>query len=75
MSTLVLGRISSLIEYPTGYYNYPDGYPNRTDIQHYSTEIIRSDIRQFNLLYKPTLKSTLKLSSRISGQSGYPAQL
>ena len=71
MSTLVLGRISGLIEYPTGYYNYLDGYPTRTDIQHYSTEIIRSDIRQFNLLYK----STLKLSSRISGQSGYPAQL
>ncbi len=63
---LGFGRIFYLDEYPTGYRTYSARHPDRSDMQPYATENIRSDIRQFNFLYQTTLK--------LSGQVGYPAQ-
>ncbi len=56
------GRISGRIP---GYWNHQAGYPVSTDIQPYFTEVIRTDIRQFSLLYR----TKLILSGRISGQT------
>ncbi len=47
-----------------GYWNYHAGYPVLSDIQPYFSEVIRSDIRQFSLLYQTKLISNQSIIIR-----------
>ena len=60
---VLFSRVGPDIRPNTGYWNYQADYPVLSDIQPYFTKVIRSDIRQFSLLYQ----TKLTLSGKISG--------